>query len=105
MELLKIICQNVGIVELISFISGIIFFVAKLDSNSRANAEMLNTEIKHVTEIIELNHQNLKEDIIRLEKKQEESNKIKERLATQEVLMNELQATVHDHLNNSKVHK
>ena len=47
---------------------------------------------------MEVNHQNLKDDISRLEKKQEESNRIKERLAKQEILVSELQSVVHTYI-------
>ena len=45
-----------------------------------------------------LNHNNLRDDIGRLEKKQEESNKIKERLAMQEVLTKDIQIMLANHL-------
>ena len=47
---------------------------------------------------MEVNHQNLKDDISRLEKKQSESNQVKERLAKQEILVSELQSVVHTYI-------
>ena len=86
------------------FIGGIAFFASKLEATSRANKELLNTELKHVINIMELNHRNLSEDISRLEKKQEESNKIKERLAMQEVLTADIQAILQAHISDDHHH-
>jgi hypothetical protein len=53
---------------------------------------------------MEINHKNLTEDINRLEKKQEESNKIKERLAMQEVLTADIQAMLKAHIEDNHEH-
>ena len=98
MELFADILKNISLLELIMFIGGIAFFASKLEASSKANKEMLNTELKHVIHIMEINHKNLSDDIARLEKKQEESNKIKERLAMQEVLTADIQAMLKAHL-------
>lgn len=95
MDIFQSLISNVGLLEVIIFIGGIAFFGAELKSNSKAQQELLNTEIAHVVELMNVNHANLKEDIHRLERKQEESNKIKERLAMQEVLVADLQERVH----------
>lgn len=98
MELLVSLFSHTGIIEIICFAAGIIFFMAKLDNNSQSNKELLNAEIAHVVKLMETNHNNLREDIGRLEKKQEESNKIKERLAMQEVLTADMQVLLRTHL-------
>lgn len=98
MELLTSIFQNISIIELVMFIGGIAFFASKLEENSKASKQLLESEIKHVVALMEINHRNLREDIGRLEKKQEESNKIKERLAMQEVLTADIQAMLKSHI-------
>lgn len=98
MDIIQSLISNVGLIELLVFIGGIAFFGAELKSSSKAHQELLNTEIAHVINLMNVNHVNLKEDIERLEKKQEESNKIKERLAMQEVLVADLQEMVHSHI-------
>ena len=101
MEIILGLFKNIGLVELLIFIGGIIFFIARLEGATRINKEIISSELSHVLKLMEVNHQNLKDDISRLEKKQEESNKIKERLATQEALVAEMQSILHDHLNES----
>lgn len=98
MDIFQSLVSNVGLLEIIIFIGGIAFFGAELKSNSKAHQELLNTEIAHVINLMNVNHNILKEDIQRLERKQEESNKIKERLAMQEVLVADLQELLHNHL-------
>jgi len=98
MELFADIIKNVSVIELIMFIGGIAFFASKLKENSEANKELLSNELKHVIHIMEINHKNLSDDIARLEKKQEESNKIKERLAMQEVLTADIQSILRAHM-------
>ena len=77
MEFLSSLFNNMSILELVMFIGSIAFFASKLEQNSKANKQLLESELKHVVAIMELNHNNLRDDIGRLEKKQEESNKIK----------------------------
>lgn len=98
MEFINNIFQNISIIELVMFIGGIAFFASKLEENSKASKQLLESEIKHVVALMEINHRNLREDISRLEKKQEESNKIKERLAMQEVLTADIQAMLKSHI-------
>lgn len=97
MDILSNLFKNVGIIELLVFIGCIIFFAARLEGATKINKEIISSEISHVLKLMEINHQNLKDDISRLEKKQEESNKIKERLATQEALVAEIQTIMHAH--------
>ena len=104
MELIAVLLKNVGLLELFGFIGSIIFFAARLEENNKASKELLSSEIKHVVQLMELNHRNLTDDINRLEKKQEESNRIKERLAMQEVLMSDVQQLIHDHIENDRRH-
>jgi hypothetical protein len=104
MELIAVLLKNVGLLELFGFIGAIIFFAARLEENNKASKELLSSEIKHVVQLMELNHRNLTDDINRLEKKQEESNRIKERLAMQEVLMSDVQQLIHDHIENDRRH-
>lgn len=111
MEIITEIFKHVGVYELISFIAAVIFFAARLEENSKSNRELLNTELKHILNIMEINHKNIIHDINRLEKKQEESNKIKERLAMQEVLsadhqtiLRDLQAMLHAHIADKHEH-
>ena len=98
MEILASILKNISLLELVMFIGGIAFFASRLEETSRANKELINNELKHVIHIMELNHKNLVNDINRLEKKQEESNKIKERLAMQEVLTADIHEILKEHL-------
>jgi hypothetical protein len=98
MDLLHSLISNVGLLEIIIFIGGIAFFAAELKASTKAHQDLLNSEISHVVNLIEINHNNLKEDIQRLEKKQEESNRIKERLAMQEVIVADLQELLRTHL-------
>ena len=98
MEFLSGLLNNMSILELVMFIGSIAFFASKLEQNSKANKQLLESELKHVVAIMELNHNNLRDDIGRLEKKQEESNKIKERLAMQEVLTKDIQIMLVNHL-------
>ena len=98
MELLHSLVSNVGLLELIGFICCIIFFAARLENATETNKEIISTEISHVLKLMEINHQNLKDDISRLEKKQSESNQVKERLAKQEILVAELQSVVHTYI-------
>ena len=104
MELIAVLLKNVGLLELFGFIGAIIFFAARLEENNKASKELLSSEIKHVVQLMELNHRNLTDDINRLEKKQEESNRIKKRLAMQEVLMSDVQQLIHDHIENDRRH-
>ena len=105
MEYILALFNNVNGIELLMFIAAIIFFAARLEENSKANKQLLESEIKHVVAIMELNHNNLRDDIGRLEKKQEESNKIKERLAMQEVLTKDIQAILASHIDNQDIHR
>lgn len=88
----------------------IIYFVAKLESNSRANKEFyersmqalrenLNNKFTYLEKNIDEKFNGvserfhgIKSDISRLEHKQEESNKIKERLAVAEQGIKEISA-------------
>ena len=88
----------------------IIYFVAKLESNSRANKEFyersmqalrenLNNKFTYLEKNIDEKFNgvserfhSIKSDISRLEHKQEESNKIKERLAVAEQGIKEISA-------------
>ena len=98
MELITALLKNVSVVELFGFIGAVIFFAARLENNNKSNKEMLTAELKHIINIMEINHNNLRDDISRLEKKQEESNRLKERVAMQEVLVADLQSSFHAHL-------
>ena len=98
MEFLHSLVSNVGLIELIAFASCIIFFAARLENATNTNKEIISTEISHVLKLMEVNHQNLKDDISRLEKKQSESNQVKERLAKQEILVAELQSVIHTYI-------
>lgn len=104
MDLVTLLFNNINLIELLGFIGAIIFFAARLEGNNKASKELLSSEIKHVINIMELNHKTVCADISRLEKKQEESNRIKERLAMQEVLMTDVQALLHDHMENDRRH-
>ena len=104
MELIQSLFTNVGLLEILGFAGAIIFFAARLENATKMNREAISTEIQHVLKLMEINHQNLKDDINRLEKKQEESNKIKERLATQEVLVAELQSVIHTYISEQHSH-
>lgn len=90
--------------------SSIVYFVAKLESNSRANKEFyersmqalrenLNNKFTYLEKNIDEKFNGvserfhgIKSDISRLEHKQEESNKIKERLAVAEQAIKEITA-------------
>lgn len=104
MDLINVLISNVNMVELLGFISALVFFAARLEGNNKASKELLSSEIRHVINIMEINHKAVCADISRLEKKQEESNRIKERLAMQEVLMTDVQALLHDHMENDRRH-
>ena len=73
MDLVTLLFNNVNVVELLGFIGAIIFFAARLEGNNKASKELLSSEIRHVINIMELNHKAVCADISRLEKKQEES--------------------------------
>ena len=79
MELLHSLVSNVGLLELIGFACCIIFFAARLENATNTNKEIISTEISHVLKLMEINHQNLKDDISRLEKKQRRYLGIKRR--------------------------
>lgn len=98
MEFLLPLIKNINGVELLIFIGSIIFFVARLDDNAKANKEIINQEISHIIKLMEVNYQNIKEDISKLERKQEQSNRIKERLAMQEALVADIQSMLKSHL-------
>ena len=92
-----------NIFSIITVGASVVYFVARLDSSNKAHKEFFKSEVAHLSEIINLNHKNLqddlqrlrekneydikdlKKDIERLETKQAESNCIKERLAIAEV--------------------
>jgi hypothetical protein len=97
-DIINALFSNVNGIELLMFIGAIIFFAARLENNNKSNKELISAELKHVINLMEINHNNLREDIGRLERKQEESNKIKERLAMQEVLTADIQAILKSHL-------
>ena len=97
-DIINALFGNVNGIELLMFIGTIIFFAARLENNNKSNKELISAELKHVINLMEINHNNLREDIGRLERKQEESNKIKERLAMQEVLTADIQAILKSHL-------
>lgn len=103
-DIINALFSNVNGIELLMFIGAIIFFAARLENNNKSNKELISAELKHVINLMELNHNNLREDISRLERKQEESNKIKERLAMQEVLTADIQAILKSHVNNEHLH-
>ena len=63
MELLHSLVSNVGLLELIGFVCCIIFFAARLENATNTNKEIISTEISHVLKLMEINHQNLKDDI------------------------------------------
>lgn len=90
--------EGLNLVDVLLFLGGIVFFVAKLEASTKASRDLFNNELNHITKMMELNHKNLREDISRLERKQEESNRIKERLAMQEVMVADLQALVRSHI-------
>jgi hypothetical protein len=97
-DIINALFSNVNGIELLMFIGAIIFFAARVENNNKSNKELISAELKHVINLMEINHNNLREDIGRLERKQEESNKIKERLAMQEVLTADIQAILKSHL-------
>ena len=90
--------SNVGLVELLVFIGGIIFFAARLEENGKASKEIIDQQLKNVIAMIEMNYKslsgdiqrlkehnedstrNLKDDIRRLEQKADESNHVRERV-------------------------
>ena len=105
MDFISGLFANVNGVELLMFIGAIIFFAARLEENNKANKELLTSEIKHVINIMEISNKSLREDIGRLERKQEESNKIKERLTMQEVFTSDIKAMLQSHISDSDIHR
>ena len=69
------------VVSILAVIGSAIYFISSMKAYSQSTRLLLTSECNHIKEIIDNNRKELKEDIARLEKKQEESNKIKERLA------------------------
>jgi Tfp pilus assembly protein PilN len=69
------------VVSILAVIGSAIYFISSMKAYSESTRLLLTSECNHIKEIIDNNRKELKEDIARLEKKQEESNKIKERLA------------------------
>lgn len=68
------------VVSILAVIGSAIYFISSMKAYSESTRLLLTSECNHIKEIIDNNRKELKEDIARLEKKQEESNKIKERL-------------------------
>lgn len=97
-----------NLVSVITVGASVVYFISKLESSTKNNMNFFKAEISHLTDIIRLNHENLqseikrmkekneddlkniKENIGRLERKQEESNRIKERLSIAEVSLKSL---------------
>lgn len=77
-------------------------FKQKLDDNSKTNKELINTELKHIVNIMEINHKNLTEDINRLEKKSDESNHVRERVSILESGMNEMKFRMDSYFSGKK---
>lgn len=95
-------------IQLALVMGSIIFFIAKLDTTSKSNQAFYNQCIDNLREVIDgkftalentMNEKfngvserfhGIKHDISRLEHKQEESNRIKERLAIVESHVNEI---------------
>lgn len=77
-------------------------FKQKLDESSKVSKELINSELKHVVNIMEINHKNLTEDINRLEKKSDESNHVRERVSILESGMNEMKFRIDNYFNNQK---
>lgn len=96
------------VIQLILVMGSVIFFIAKLDTTTRANQAFYEQCITNLRDIIDskfsaleitMNEKfngvserfhGIKHDISRLEHKQEESNRIKERLAVVESHVNDL---------------
>lgn len=96
------------LINLLCVVASIIFFIAKLDANTKSNHEFYKKAMDTLQENIEskfkyfesnmnekfygINEKfsSMKNDINRLERKQEESNKIKERLAIVEHTLKEV---------------
>lgn len=103
--------MNLDVVTIINIgcvIASVVFFMARLEATTKANQafyknclEELHTNIDNKFTFLEKNidekfagvnerFHNIKSDIDRLEKKQEESNKIKERLAIVEYAVKDI---------------
>lgn len=96
------------LINLLCVVASIIFFVAKLDSSTKSNHEFYKRSMETLHDNIDAKFkyfesnmnekfyginekfQSMKNDINRLERKQEESNKIKERLAIVEHTLKEV---------------
>lgn len=97
-----------AIIQLVVLVGSIIFFMGKLDSTTKANHKFYESCIDNLHEILNgkfnglentMNEKfngvserfhSIKHDISRLEHKQEESNRIKERLAVAEQKLSDL---------------
>lgn len=97
-----------SIIQLLILLGSIIFFIAKLDSTTKMNRQFYEKCLNNLHEVIDgkftalestMNEKfngvserfhGIKHDISRLEHKQEESNRIKERLAIVENQVHEL---------------
>ena len=97
-----------AIIQLVILVGSIIFFMGKLDSTAKANHKFYESCINNLHEILNgkfkglentMNEKfngvserfhSIKHDISRLEHKQEESNRIKERLAVAEQKLSDL---------------
>jgi len=95
-----------AVLSVIAAIASAVYFVTKVEAGNKSNKEFFEQAVGHLKELIQLNEKNtkentekeikhlkefvvdkideVKEDIGRLEKKQEESNQIKERLVVVE---------------------
>lgn len=94
------------IIFIITSIVSAVYFVTKVESSNKANKEFFTATVSHLKESMQLSEKNgkenisqeishlkeffdcklcdVKEDIGRLERKQEESNKVKERIVVLE---------------------
>ena len=75
-----------------------VYFVTKLESSTQSNKVFFTSEISHLKEFFNEKICYVKEDIGRLEKKQEESNQIKERLVVQEQSNKSLHKRMDEHM-------
>lgn len=91
-----------NIVSILTVGASVVYFVTKIDSSNKAQKTFFESEIKHLTKLIELNHANLqgeiqrlkekndsefkgiKEDINRLEVKSDQANHVRERVSVLE---------------------
>lgn len=82
----------------ITTVAASVYFVTKLESNTENNKVFFISEMSHLKEFFNEKIAAVTKDITRLEKKQEESNQIKERLAVQESRTKSLHKRIDQHL-------